>query len=130
MRFIVFRIVMTVLIGLFLLALFWLPSQYLTRICEQAQTEIDRARNALLSSDPNAAAAPCDALLALYERHAPALERFLSHADIDAFGSALSVARAALSVGDFSAAVEALTEAEALLVRIRGIERFSPNSLL
>ena len=130
MGFSVFRTVMTVLIGLFLLALFWFPSQYLLRLSEQLQAEIDDAETALLSSDPDAAKAHCAALGSLYEQHEKKLERFLNHACIDDFGSAIAVADRALAVGDTNTALAALAEAESLLARIRGIELFSPNSLL
>lgn len=130
MGFTVFRTVMTVLICLFLLALFWFPSQYLLHVSDQAQASIGQAKQALLASDADAAFAPCGELLALYDAHALPLERFLNHASIDDFGSALAVAHAALLADDPAAAIEALTEAESLLERIRGIELFSPNSLL
>ena len=130
MGFTIFRAVMTVLIVLCLLALFWFPSQYLKRVSADAQTLIDRAQDALLTNDPVEAFASCEALLLLYEQNAQKLERFLNHACIDDFGSALSVAHAALSMNDGNAAIEALAEAETLLARIRGIELFSPNSLL
>lgn len=130
MGFSVFRTVMTVLICLFLLALFWLPSRYLMRVSDEAQRDIEQAKAALYAADPVGAGAACDRLSALYDAHALRLERFLNHACIDAFGSAIAVARAALYSGDPKAAVEALAESEALLERIRGIELFSPNSLL
>ena len=130
MGFTIFRAVMTVLFCLLLLALFWFPSQYLVRICTQALERIEEAKAALLYNDPAAARPPCDALCALYAENELALERFLNHESIDAFGSALSLAQAALTVGDTAAAYESLTEAESLLVRLRGIELFSANSLL
>ena len=129
MGFTVFRTVMTVLICLFLLFLFWVPSEYLVRVSDEAQALIEQANAALLRSDPRAAEQSCDALLLLYENNEMRLERFLNHASIDAFGSALEVARAALTVNDTNAALEALAEAASELDRIRGIELFSPNSL-
>lgn len=129
MGFTVFRTVMTVLICLFLLFLFWVPSEYLVRVSDEAQALIEQANAALLRSDPTAAEQSCDALLLLYENNEMRLERFLNHASIDAFGSALEVARAALAVNDTNAALEALAEAASELDRIRGIELFSPNSL-
>ena len=130
MGFSIFRGVMTALFCLLLLFLFLVPSQYLVRVSDRAQESIDRAKAAILAGDPAGAAAPCGTLLALYDEHALALERFLNHEAVDAFGSALAIANASLSVGDADAAYTALTEAEALLTRIRGIELFSPNSLL
>ena len=129
MGFTVFRTVMTVLICLFLLFLFWVPSEYLVRVSDEAQALIEQANAALLRSDPRAAEQSCDALLLLYGNNEMRLERFLNHASIDAFGSALEVARAALTVNDTNAALEALAEAASELDRIRGIELFSPNSL-
>lgn len=130
MGFSVFRACMTVLIVLLLLLLFLVPSQYLVRVSDAAQDELTRAKAALLASDLPEAQAACDALSNLYDDNALALERFLNHASVDSFGAALHAADTALSVGDASAAIEALAEAETILERIRAIELFSPNSLL
>ena len=130
MGFTVFRTVMTVLICLFLLFLFWFPSRYLQQVADEAETLIDRTKQSLLRSDSNDALESCSALLALYDDNALVLERFLNHACIDSFGSAIAVAQSALQSSDPSSAYEALTEAESVLERILGIERFSPNSLL
>ena len=130
MKFSVFRALMTAGFCLLLLFLFLAPSRFLLRVSDRAEAYIADAERALRASDPETAAVACDALIKLYDDNALALERFLNHACVDAFGCALSVARAALSVGDGDAAIEALAEAKTVLARIRGIELFSPNSLL
>ena len=60
----------------------------------------------------------------------PALERFLNHSNVTALTSAFGIAYAAVRIGDCSAAYEALADAETALERLKGIELFSPNSLL
>lgn len=130
MGFSMFRAVMTIAFCLLLLTLFIVPSRFLIKVSDQAEAYLDGAVNALLASDFETARTSCDALLALYDDNAKALERFLNHSAVDAFGSALSVARATLPMGDTGASIEALAEAKTVLTRIRGIELFSPNSLL
>ena len=130
MGFSLFRALMTIAFCLLLLTLFIVPSRFLTELSDRAEAYLDDAENALLASDFEAAQTSCDALMALYHDHALALERFLNHSAVDAFGCAIGVAAAALPAGDTCAAVEALAEAKSILARIRGIELFSPNSLL
>ncbi|MDO4836478.1 MAG: DUF4363 family protein [Clostridia bacterium] len=130
MGFTVFRSCMTVLICLFLLMLFLVPSAYLDRFCSEADARIEAAESALLSGDLPAAAPHCAALFSLVRERMPVLERFLNHASIDALDAAVAVADCAVQANDAGAAAEALREAQSILVRIRGIELFSWNSLL
>jgi hypothetical protein len=130
MGFTIFRGVMTALICLFLILLFLLPPAYLEQFYTEADTRIDRAQNALLMGDLDAAEPDCSALTALMRERMPALERFLSHADVDALDAAFAVADCAIRAREPGAAAEALAEARSILTRIRGIEHFSWNSLL
>lgn len=130
MGFTVFRSCMTFLICLFLLLLFLLPSSYLDRFYIQADELIESAESAILLGDLSSAAPYCTALFSLVREHMPALERFLNHSAIDALDAAVAVADCAVQVNDPGAAAEALREAHSILVRIRGIELFSWNSLL
>ena len=130
MGFSVFRGITTTAICILLLALFIVPSRFLRQISDRADVYMDETENALRSDNFEAAQAACDALLQLYEDNALALERFLNHGVIDAFGSAVAVTHAAISQHDANAALETLAEMKSLLARIRGIELFSPNSLL
>lgn len=130
MGFGIFRIVMTITICCFLVMLFLLPSAYLDRFCAEADALIGQAEAALLSGDPNAAEPECAALCRLVRERMPALERFLNHADIDGLDAVAAVALCAVRADEQGAAAEALAEARAILVRIRGIEHFSWNSLL
>lgn len=130
MGFSVFRICMTILICLFLLTLFLVPSAYLDRFSSEADALIDAAERAILSGDLSAAGPYCAALFSLVRERMPALERFLNHATVDALDAAVAVADCAVRAGDAGAAAEALAEARSVLVRIRGIELFSWNSLL
>ena len=130
MGFTVFRTCMTIAICLFLIALFIFPSQALCRFADEAERRISLAKNALLGGDPAAAETECHALKELIGERMPVLERFLNHASVDALDASLAVAYAAVRVGESGAAIEALAEAESLIERLRGIELFSPNSLL
>ena len=89
MGFTVFRSCMTVLICLFLLMLFLVPSAYLDRFCAEADARIEAAESALLSGDLPAAAPHCAALFSLVRERMPVLERFLNHASIDALDAAV-----------------------------------------
>ena len=130
MGFSIFRAAMTILICCFLVLLFLLPSAILSRFSAQANDLIDKAENALLSGDPDAAAPYCAALFALVRERMPVLERFLNHASIDALDACAAVADCAVRANDPGAAAEALAEARSILLRIEGIELFSWNSLL
>ena len=130
MGFTVFRVCMTVLICLLLLALFLFPSQYLTRFSDAAFSTIDTAKRALYADDLSLASDRSAALAESVRSEMPALERFLNHSDIDALDAAVSRASAAILSGARDEALAALTEAEAILRRICGIELFSWNSLL
>ena len=130
MGFSVFRTCMTILICLFLLLLFLLPSAILERFSEQAGALMDSAEQAVLSGDLEAAEPYCAALFSLVRERMPVLERFLNHSGIDALDAAVAVADCAVRANDAGAAAEALAEARSLLVRILGIEHFSWNSLL
>ena len=130
MGFTIFRTVLTVAICLLLAALFLFPSRMLCRFSDEAEAHIDRAQTALLRRDPSTAEAECRALVALIDERMPALERFLSHANVDALDGSLHAAHAASEIGEAGAAYEALAEARSILERLRGIELFSPNSLL
>lgn len=130
MGFTVFRAGMTVLICVFLLALFIVPSAYLARFCDDANASISLAYDALLSNNLDAAKPHCEALLTLVRNDMPVLERFLSHDNVDALDASVAVADCAVRAGEAGAAAEALAEASSILYRIRGIELFSWNSLL
>ncbi len=130
MGFTVFRTVMTILICCFLGLLFLLPSAYLDRFYSETDALIGQAEAALCLGDLKAAAPECAALCRLVRERMPALERFLNHADIDGLDAALCVAECAVRANESGAAAEALAEARSILVRIRGIEHFSWNSLL
>ncbi|MBQ1821768.1 MAG: DUF4363 family protein [Clostridia bacterium] len=130
MGFSVFRACMTVLIAIGLLALFIFPSQYLVRFSDAANETIGHAVRALFHGDLSAASAQCEVLARSVREDMPALERFLNHSDVDALDAAVSRAASAARLGAFTETLEALTEAEAILRRIRGIELFSWNSLL
>lgn len=130
MGFTVFRAAATILVCLLLLFLFLVPSQYLDRVADEAETLIDEAQDALSHNNHAAAYARCQKLVELSKTHMPALERFLNHADVDTLAGSFAVAEAAVRIGDDGAAIEALAEALTLLERVRGIEHFSPNSLL
>ncbi len=130
MGFSIFRACMTVTICLLLLALFLFPSGMLRSFADEAEAHIRRAGDALLQHDEAAAERECSALCALAQRSVPALERFLNHSNVTALTSAFGIAYAAVRIGDCSAAYEALSDAETALERLKGIELFSPNSLL
>ncbi len=130
MGFTIFRTAMTILICGFLVLLFLLPSAILGRFSAQANELIDKAENALLSGDREAAALHCGALFRLVRDRMPVLERFLNHASIDALDACVAVADCAVRADDPGAAAEALAEARSILVRIEGIELFSWNNLL
>ena len=130
MGFTVFRICMTVAICLFLIALFIFPSKALCRFADEAESRLSLAKNALLRGDLAAAETECRILKELIGDRMPVLERFLNHASVDALDASLAIAFAAVRIGESGAAIEALAEAESLLERLRGIELFSPNSLL
>lgn len=129
MGFSVFRACMTVLILLGLLALFILPSQHLTAFSEAADALLSRAEHSLIENRPDAADL-CAAFSDAVRHEMPALERFLNHSDVDALDAASARAAAAAARGDRDTALDALTEAKAVLLRICGIELFSWNSLL
>ena len=130
MGFTVFRVCMTILICLFLLLLFLLPSAVLRQFAEEAELLIESARDAILSGDLEQAEPYCAALFSLVRERMPVLERFLNHASVDSLDAAVAVADCAVRVNDTGAAAEALSEAHSILVRILGIELFSWNSLL
>lgn len=130
MGFTIFRTTATVAICLLLILLFLIPSHYLDRIADEAETLIVEAMDALFHNDLKTAHARCQKLVALSEENMPALERFLNHTNVDTFAGSLAVAEAAVRIGDDGAAVEALAEALAMLDRVRGIEHFSLNNLL
>ena len=130
MGFTVFRICATAAICLLLAGLFIFPSRTLCRFAEEAEMRIEHAQDALLRRDPAIAEAECRALVELIDDRMPALERFLNHASVDALDGSLHVAYAAARIGEAGAAIEALAEAQSVLERLRGIELFSPNSLL
>ena len=130
MGFTVFRTAATILICLLLLFLFFFPSRYLDRLANEAEALIAEAQDALYLNDPITAHEACVKLVALSEKHMPALERFLNHSNVDTLAGSFAVAEAALRVGDAGAAGEALAEALTMLSRLRGIEQFSPNNLL
>ena len=130
MGFTVFRACMTVLICLLLLALFLFPSQYLTRFSDAAFTTIDTAKRTLFAGDLPLASDLCAALADSVQHEMPALERFLNHSDVDSLDAAVSRASTAVLSGAQDEALAALTDAEAILRRICGIELFSWNSLL
>lgn len=129
MGFTVFRTCMTVLLCLGLIALFFFPSQHLSAFVDDAGGLLQRAVSAL-NDDASDAAALCDALSGMVRDEMPILERFLNHSDIDALDAAAARASVAAHAGDVGTALDALTEAEAILRRISGIELFSWNSLL
>ncbi len=130
MGFTVFRTAMTVAICLLLLALFIFPSRTLCRFADAADANIEQAKDALRRGDCARAQDACAALCALIGERMLPLERFLNHANVDALDASFRVAHAAASVRDAGAAIEALAEAQSILDRLRGIELFSPNSLL
>ena len=130
MGFTVFRVCMTILICLLLLAMFLFPSQYLTRFSDAAFETIDTAKRALSAGNLPLASDLCASLADSVQHEMPALERFLNHSDIDSLDAAVSRASAAVLSGAREEATEALTEAEVILRRICGIELFSWNSLL
>lgn len=130
MGFTVFRTCATVAVCLLLAALFIFPSQTLCRFADEAEAHLKRAQEALLEGDVAAAEPACRALTELIDDRMLALERFLNHASVDALGASFAIAYAAVRIGDAGAAIEALAEAETILDRLRGIELFSPNSLL
>lgn len=130
MGFSIFRTAATILICIFLILLFVLPSAYLDRFSEDAGALIDSAESALIAGNTADAQPFCAALFSLVRERMPALERFLNHADIDALDACVAVADCAVRANEAGAAAEALAEARSILVRIRGIELFSWNSLL
>ena len=130
MGFTIFRTVATTAICLLLIALFLFPSLCLRRFADEAETHLARAKDALLLRDLGTAETECCALVALIGERMPALERFLSHAGVDALDASFRIAHAAVTVGEAGAAYEGLAEAESILERLKGIELFSPNSLL
>ena len=130
MGFTIFRTVATILICLLLAALFFFPSQTLCRFADDAEAHLNAAQAALIRRDLAAAETECRALVSLIDERMPALERFLSHAGVDALDGSFHVAHAAAEIGEAGAAYEALAEARSILERLKGIELFSPNSLL
>ena len=130
MGFTIFRTCATAAICLLLAALFLFPSLTLRRFSDDAETHLAQAKDALLRRDLVAAESECRALVLLLGDRMPALERFLSHAGVDALDASLRAAYAAAEIGDAGASFEALAEAESILERLKGIELFSANSLL
>ncbi len=130
MGFSIFRACMTILFCLMLLALFFFPSHMLRGFADNLEAHIARAEQALEQNDLTAAERECRALTDGMDEHMQALERFLNHEIVDALGAALEIAHAAVRIGDAHAAYEALAEAGTTLERLKGIELFSPNSLL
>lgn len=129
MGFTIFRGCMTALICLALLALFFFPSQHLSRFADGAGALIADAASALQNGDPDAIVL-FEILSETVQEEMPVLERFLNHADIDALDGAAARALTAARAGDTGTALDALTEADTILRRILGIELFSWNSLL
>ncbi len=129
MGFTVFRACMTVLICLGLVALFIFPSQHLSDFADVFGGMLKRAASSLHADAPDAADL-CAALSDAIRDEMPVLERFLNHSDIDSLDTAAARAAAAARTGDHGTALDALTEADAILRRIMGIELFSWNSLL
>lgn len=130
MGFTIFRTTATAAICLLLAALFVFPSLCLKRFADEAEAHLENAQDALLMHDLDTAETECAALAALIDERMPALERFLSHAGVDALDASFRIAHAAVRVGEAGAAFEALAEASSILERLKGIELFSPNSLL
>ncbi len=130
MGFTIFRTCATAAICLLLVALFIFPSLTLRRFADEAEAHLAQAKDALLLRDLDTAETECFALTALIDDRMPALERFLSHAGVDALDAAFRAAHAAARIGEAGAALETLAEAESILERLKGIELFSPNSLL
>lgn len=130
MGFTIFRACMTILFCILLLAMFIFPSQMLKAFSDDAEGHMQNAMDALTKDDLERAEAECYALVGQMDRHMPALERFLNHEVVDALAATFEIAYAAVRIGDAHAAFEALAEAKTTLDRLRGIELFSPNSLL
>ena len=116
MGFTVFRSCMTVLICLFLLMLFLVPSAYLDRFCAEADARIEAAESALLSGDLPAAAPHCAALFSLVRERMPVLERFLNHASIDALDAAVAVVS---TTGGLEANTEKMMHASTMIAPSR-----------
>ena len=130
MGFSIFRTAMTALICIFLLMLFLLPPQYISRFSEEAESLLSAAISHLERGDEAQSLRCCEALAALVSDSMPALERFLNHSDVDSLGAVADAAMLAMRIGDTGTAAQALTEARSILSRLREIELFSWNNLL
>lgn len=130
MRFCIFRSVMTVLILLFLLLTFLLPSMYLNKVGTEMLSLIQPAMEHLKNEETEQALVCCNRLTEISKEATPRWERYLNHSSVAAFDAALAEAQVLCEIGEVAGALAALTAAKTSLEHLIHIELFEWNSLL
>lgn len=130
MRFTVFRIVATLLIGIGLILLFTLPAQHLEHTASALQEQIGQARSCLYRDDFISAQERCETMVQIIAREESRLEMYLNHGSVSAVTAALEEANTLVHARDLNGTLAALQAADCALDHLLRIECFRWEGLL